>query len=428
MRSLRAAALVAAALVLPVCGGGSNRPTSSTSPPTASTKTSPETVAPATDAAPRGGLAIGLSESNPNLFWHGKDVGPLAPWRDKAEALKPALYRLSIDWSALQPDPARPPNWELPADGCVRGQGPCHPFAGVRDVLRALRSQARAGDGFAPMVVFYGVPDWAAKPASGCERPGTAARSRAISAKGLKGYAAMVRSLQALARQEKVDIRWWSPWNEPNGTFFISPQRAGCSVSSRALAPGVYTRLARTLKRTLSGDQELVVGELAGFKGRRRFGAGVKEFFGALPDDVLCSAGVIAQHAYATRAQGAKDPGPVGDLEEALDRRPCAARKPIWVTESGVGGPHVGDVRAGTERTIRRDCRALESTLKRWDADPRVDAAFQYTFRDDPAFPVGLVDAGLTKAWPTYALIKAWGGSAREPDGPAPALPRMCVG
>ena len=28
-------------------------------------------VAPATDAAPHGGLAIGLSETNPNFFWHG---------------------------------------------------------------------------------------------------------------------------------------------------------------------------------------------------------------------------------------------------------------------------------------------------------------------------------------------------------------------
>ncbi|MGZ6694598.1 MAG: hypothetical protein ACXVFL_03040 [Solirubrobacteraceae bacterium] len=421
MRLIAAAALAAAALVLPACGGGGSSKSSSTS-------THSKAVAPATDAAPHGGLAMGLSESNPNLFWHGKDVGPLSPWRDKAEALKPTLYRISIDWSALQPDPSKPPNWALPADGCIRGQGPCRPFAGVRDVLRALHSQAQAGNGFAPMVVFYGVPDWAAEPASGCERPGTAARSRAISDRGLQGYVRMVKSLQALAKREQVDIRWWSPWNEPNGTFFISPQRAACSVASKALAPAVYTKLARALKGTLTGDQQLVVGELAGFKGRRKFGAGIKEFFGALPDDVLCSAGVIAQHAYATRAQGAKDPGPVGDLEEALHQRQCAAKKPIWVTESGVGGPHVGDVRAGTDRAIRRDCRALESTFKRWDADPRVDAAFQYTFRDDPAFPVGLVDPGLTHAWPTYDLIRVWGGAARKPADPAPELPQACAG
>ena len=56
-----------------------------------------------TDVAPKGGLAIGLSEINPDLFWHGKDVGAFDPWRDRAEALKPPLYRLAVDWATLQP-------------------------------------------------------------------------------------------------------------------------------------------------------------------------------------------------------------------------------------------------------------------------------------------------------------------------------------
>ena len=64
-------------------------------------------------------------------------------------------------------------------------------------------------------------------------------------------------------------------------------------------------------------------------------------------------------------------------------------------------------------------------SLRRWNDDPRVDAVFQYTFRDDPVFPVGLADAKLTKAWPAYDLFKAWGGE-RKPDGPAPALPADC--
>ena len=36
-------------------------------------------------------------------------------------------------------------------------------------------------------------------------------------------------SLYDLAVSEGVNIRWWSPWNEPNGPFFISPQRSRCS-------------------------------------------------------------------------------------------------------------------------------------------------------------------------------------------------------
>ncbi|MCW2995444.1 MAG: hypothetical protein JWQ18_2939, partial [Conexibacter sp.] len=61
----------------------------------------------------------------------------------------------------------------------------------------------------------------------------------------------------------------------------------------------------------------------------------------------------------------------------------------------------------------------------RWAADPRVDAAFQYTFREDTAYPVGLADAGLTRLYPTYDLWAAWG--ARAPSDPAPALPQSCA-
>ena len=54
----------------------------------------------------------------------------------------------------------------------MRGLPPCRPYNGIRDTLRAIRSQQQAGNGFATMVVIYGVPDWAAAPAHGCERDG----------------------------------------------------------------------------------------------------------------------------------------------------------------------------------------------------------------------------------------------------------------
>jgi hypothetical protein len=76
--------------------------------------------------------------------------------------------------------------------------------------------------------------------------------------------------------------------------------------------------------------------------------------------------------------------------------------------------------------SLRRDCRALDAALRRWDVDPRVEAAFQYTFRDDPSFPVGLADVGLTRAWPAYDEWLAWGGD-RPPGGPAPDLPAACA-
>jgi hypothetical protein len=414
-----AAALSAAVVALGACGGNDHKSsTNATSTPSPAQK-------PAAPVAPKGGLAIGLSEINPNLFWHGKDVGQFGPWRDRLEALKPPLFRLAVDWASLQPSPDAPVDWSRRSDGCMRGLGPCQPYDGIRDTLKAIHTQQQAGNGFATMVVFYGVPEWAAKPASGCERDDITARSRPITDAGLKAYQRMVGSLEDLAKREGVSIGWWSPWNEPNGPFFISPQRAQCSGRSKALAPAVYAKLAGAMRQELQPGQQMVVGELAGLENARKYGSSIKEFYEGLPDDVVCKAGVFAQHAYAQRGDAADDPGAVGALERVLDQRPCARNKPIWVTETGVGGPHVGDERSPSAKATRADCEALNVAMRRWDDDPQVDAAFQYTFRDDPVFPVGLADAKLTKTWPAYDLFAAWGGE-RKPDGPAPALPQAC--
>ena len=173
-----AAALLAAAVALGACGGNDHKASSTPKKPL------PAKPAPA-DIAPGGGLAIGMTEINPDLFWHGKDVGDFGPWRDRFDALKPPLYRLVVDWSSLQPKQGGPIDWTKASDGCMRGLPPCRPYNGIRDTLRAIRSQQQAGNGFATMVVIYGVPDWAATAAHGCERDGITARSRPINAQGL---------------------------------------------------------------------------------------------------------------------------------------------------------------------------------------------------------------------------------------------------
>jgi hypothetical protein len=368
---------------------------------------------------------------NPALLWStaARPQAPpgFGPWRDRLEALRPRLFRLIVDWSLVQPDPDRPPDWTRPVDGCVRGVGPCAPSVGIRDVLRALRSQQAADGGFEVVVSLFGVPDWAARAPRGCQPRGVTAFARPVNARGLRGYRALIRSLLALGAGEGVDLRWWSPWNEPNGPSFLSPQRAACDADSRPLAPAIYARLARAMRAELErapGDQRLVIGELAQ---RERPGTvRIGEFFAALPDDVVCSAAVYAQHAYAERGDVAGTIDPVRELEAALDRRACSRDRPVWVTETGVGDAHFGGHRTGGPAARRADCRALDAALRRWDADPRVDAAIQYTFRDDPAFPVGAADAALTKAWPSYDLWLAWGGT-RRPADPAPVLPDACA-
>ena len=380
----------------------------------------PQAPPPAAPRRPPPELRIGLSELNAHLLW-STEARPQAPagfgpWRDRVQALRPDYYRLFVDWAKLQPNPARPADLALPADGCLRGAPPCAPFSGFRDVFDAVASQQREHRGFEVLMVIYGVPDWAAAPPSGCERPGTEPRSRAISDDGLRGYRALVADLLALARSKGVALRYWSPWNEPNHPFFISPQRATCDRDAPALSPAVYTRITHALQAELAQDSarhDLVLGELAGFPRSRPNGASISQFVGALPDDVVCAGPIWSQHQYSAPGEDPYDKGVVGKLEAALARRHCPRAPRIWITETGTGGTRSGAQRARAPAALRRGCRAQAAALRRWAKDPQIDAAFQYTFREDPAFPVALADQGLTRAYPTYDLWLELGRDGR---------------
>jgi hypothetical protein len=376
---------------------------------------------------------MGLGETTAGLLWHpgsGPSDPALASWRERVTALRPRLYRLLVDWSKLQPDRARPADLARRADGCARGIPPCAAYAGIRDQLRAVRSQQLAGGGFAVVAVVYGTPAWAAAPPSGCEPPDTQPYSRPIAPGAVGAYRRLIRDLDALARRERVDIRWWSPWNEPNAPAFLSPQRAACDGASPTVAVGPYATLARAMRAELDalpGAQRLVLGDLAGLPDGRPRSTGTAEFVRALPDDVVCAADVAAQHSYTeTGPRAPGDLDPVAAIEGALAARPCSAGMPVWVTEAGVGGPDAGAARPTGGAALRAQCRAQQRDLRRWAADPRVQAVFQYTFREDVAYPVGLADAALKRAYPTYDLLRAWG--ARAPDGPPAALPASCRG
>jgi hypothetical protein len=434
LRRAALAALVVVGQAAAGCGGGGATSTMTSAPTTPAPPpgTTSTQEAPPMPAGLAPGLAIGLNETNASLVrapGTSPDVPEFRPWQERVAALKPALYRLPIDWAALQPDPSKPANLAIPADGCMRGQGPCAPFDGIRGQLAAAASEQRAGNGFEVVVVFFGVPDWAARPAHGCERPGIQPRSRPITDQGLTQFRALVRGVASLARELDADIRWWSPWNEPNGAFFISPQRAQCSTAGPSLSPGVYARLWDAVKAELDavpGDQGMVLGDLAGVARGTKRGTGSGEFVRGLPEHVVCQAQVVAQHAYADLPGQKKQPGdPVKSTENALAAHACARDTPIWITETGVGGLHAGDERRTGAASLRAQCTTYDAQLGAWRKDPRIRAAFQYTFREDPAFPVGLADAGLTRTYPTYGMLKAWAGRA-NPDDPPPQLPAEC--
>lgn len=388
---------------------------------------------PAPPAPPRPVvLATGLTEPDAQLLWtraaRPRLAPGLAPWRDRLLALRPRVLRVLVNWAALQPRADAPPDFSIPADGCLRGLPPCGAYAGLREELQAIASEQRApGGGPEVEVVVLGVPGWAAAPAGGCERSDATAFSRPITPEGLRAYVALLRGLVDLGDQTGARLRWWSPWNEPNHPAFLSPQRERCSADAPSRAAAVYSELVRAARAALDaapGDQRLVLGELAGYTTPTPKTSTIAELVSGLPDDVACASRVWSQHVYAPSQPDPGDGDPVAALEQALDARACTRGAHVWVTETGAGGPDPGADRPVDDVSLRAGCRAQDAMLRRWAADPRVDVAIQYTFREDTAYPVGLADARLTRAYPTYDLWRAWG--ARAPSDPAPPLPAAC--
>lgn len=372
--------------------------------------------------------AIGITEANPALIWapgaRKHEVEPFQSQRAALAALHPRFYRLQVDWSLVQPRPDAPPNWDRADPGCARAVQPCAPYLGIREQLRAVRSQQRAQGGWEVVVNFLYTPPWAARAPGGCEPGFVDPTYRQIASAAIPAYRALIASLLSLARQEGVELRYWSAWNESNYRGFASPQRASCAAGSRLLAPAYYAGLVRELRAGLAiapGRHEVLLGELSDAQASTSKATSVMQFIRELPRDIVCSAGVWSQHLYLG------DVGELGAIETALDARGCPRRHRIWVTETGAGGSRPGGPRPTDPASLRAQCRGMDGLLRSWRADPRVEAVFQYSYRDDPAFPVGLADVSLARRYPVYDVWRAWGtrrGSRTRP----PALPASCAG
>ncbi len=110
--------------------------------------------------------------------------------------------------------------------------------------------------------------------------------------------------------------------------------------------------------------------------------------------------------------------------QRSTARGACGREARIWVTEAGAGAPHPGRPRPTGAADETAGCLALAAQLRRWHSDPRVGAVFQYTFREDPAFPVGLASAELSHLYPTYRLWLQWSqlhAAGKPPPTPASA-------
>jgi hypothetical protein len=381
-------------------------------PRVVATPTAAPSASPAGPPAAGTGLAVGLTEPNPNLIATAAVPSPWSAWRDAVAAIHPAFYRLVIDWAALQPSAASPPDLGAENGGCMRASPPCLGWGGVRAQLKALAERQRTG-GWEGVVVLTGTPEWAAAPASGCERTQATPLSRPPRGDALGAYETLVRDVLAAAREEGARLTYWSAWNEPNHPAFISPQRAACDASSPSLAPSAYAVLVRALRSALAGRGQLILGETAGLLKPTPRTSSVQEFIAGLPGDVVCASTVWSQHAYIG------GPDPVRPVAAALAARGCPKPFTIWITETGVGKAPSALSAATPTTADATGCEALHARLVHWYDDPQVTAAFQYTVREDDTFPTGLVSTDLASARPALKEWQAWGGT-RTPSAPPP--------
>jgi hypothetical protein len=293
----------------------------------------------------------------------------------------------------------------------------------VRAQLAALAAAQRR-TGVQALVTITGTPSWAVPAADdGCVRDTDPPRSRAPRDDALPAYRRLVRRVLRAADRAGAQLRYWSAWNEPNHPYFLTPQRAVCDVQSPTLAVGPYVKLVRSLDRALArapGDQEQFLGELASSVNGSTVTTGVGEFIAALPDDVICASRVWLQHLYvgATLTTDA--------VVAALDAHHCARPHAIWLTESGLGAARLGlPPDEPLPQDGRRACTRMQAALLSWYANPRVTAAIQYTFREDPVFRTGLVPPSMDHAYRTLLAWQAW-GQRPDPAAPPPTTEQAC--
>ena len=357
-------------------------------------------------------LSIGLTENDPRLLI---PVGPT--WRAAAKvvALKPAYVRVLIPWERLQPRASSKPNWDAPFSGCPPINPGCRSERGMRGLLAAIKQRQLEDGGWRILAVPYFTPLWAmAKPPSGCQK----LRNRHARAQmpRIAAYRQFLRAFNALADKVGVTIDFITPWNEPNHPGFLQPQRARCVAGAKAVSPMAYARLVRAARLELRYGQQIVLGSLAGLQRPRIYGAGASEFIRGLPRDVACLEAPFAQHAYigvrprdgglprAANVRLASRGELLDTVIAALDSHRCGHRTPLWIAETG---------------TFDHRCPAMSAALRSWAVNERVDAAFQFTFRESRDYPVGLVSASLFETYRSYRAWYAFAGSPRTlPDNP----------
>ncbi len=370
-------------------------------------------------------------------------AGPIEGYdaaREVVEEMVPRQIRIDVRWDQLQPSADAPLDPDrVHDDGCGREAAPpCGSPISLSAVLAQVAAQQAAHPGaFRPLITFWGMPEWAGEaPAEGCRIERVRAGARPLAEGREAAYRAAIRQVWTALRDAGLEASDWTPWNEPNAPYFLDPQRASCSRDAEPRSPAEYARMVVAMDDELrvlrgadpaaTGNHRLVVGEVAAWGAPASRVVTSDEFLRELPDAVLCRADVIGLHGYLDARPRLGRGEPVSAALGEIERRRCLDDVPVWITETGVGAPGSGRERATDSRTLRDECRLMGDQLTRWFHHPRITAAFQYSVRDDAAFPTGLVDERVRRTYPVADVWTAWGGR-RAADDPAAPVPPDCL-
>ena len=212
------------------------------------------------------------------------------------------------------------------------------------------------------MVVVYGVPDWAARAAARLRaRRTSTARSRPITDAGPRRLQEAGRLAAGPGQARGRRHQLVEPVERAQRPVLHQPAaRAVHGLVEVAGARRLRQARPRDARGARSPGQQLVVGELAGLKNARKYGTSISEFFDGLPDDVVCNAGVFAQHAVLqARRRGRRPRRRRAASRTSLDRRA------VHQAASRSGSPRAASAARTSATSARPRTRASAPTARR---------------------------------------------------------------
>lgn len=161
------------------------------------------------------------------------------------------VVRLMLDWSVVAPQGAAPPEGFVP----TRPDDPRYDWASFDRQVREATSL-----GLAPIADIVGAPAWAQGTPPGHRRAQDGPYRPKHAALGAFARAAAVRYSGVFGDLPRV--RYWMVWNEPNFSWYLSPQQ----VEGRLVSPEWYRAMVNAVAASVKAvrrDNLVVAGGLA---------------------------------------------------------------------------------------------------------------------------------------------------------------------